>query len=168
MFLGKFPVLAMRLLSRAILVALLVSAGLSLHAQSNQSADATSLPAATLFQPADLARELAAAPDSRPVILYVGFRTLFAGGHISGATFHGTASTQQGLSDIKKWAEPLPRTTNLVIYCGCCPFQRCPNIRPAFALFRNMGFMHVRVLELPTNFATDWVDKQFPTEKGTN
>src|SRR5207245_8568406 len=27
-------------------------------------------------------------------------------------------STEQGLSDSRKWADALPRTTNLVIYCG--------------------------------------------------
>jgi hypothetical protein len=37
---------------------------------------------------------------------------------------HGTASTEQHLAELKKWAETLPRTTNLVIYCGCCTFDR--------------------------------------------
>jgi len=134
---------------------------------AGQSTSAELLPSAQLIQPADLVRELAS-PDRRPTIVYVGFRTLFAGGHIPGATFHGSGSTEQGLADLKKWAAPLPRTTNLVIYCGCCPFQRCPNIRPAFALLRDMGFTRVRVLELPTNFAADWVDKGYPTEKGLN
>jgi hypothetical protein len=120
-------------------------------------------------QPADLARELAPAnADSRPTIVYVGFRTLFAGGHIPGATYHGSASTQQGLADIKQWAASLPRTTNLVIYCGCCPFERCPNVRPAFALFRDMGFTRLRVLELHTSFAVDWADKNYAVEKGLN
>lgn len=127
------------------------------------------LPASQLVPPADLVRELnSASPDSRPTIVYVGFRTLFAGGHIPGATFHGSASTEQGLADIKKWAASLPRTTNLVIYCGCCPFERCPNIRPAFALFRDMGFTHLRVLELPTSFAADWAGKNYAFEKGFN
>jgi hypothetical protein len=98
--------------------------------------------------------------------VYVGFRTLFAGGHIPGATFHGSASTKDGLADIKKWASALPRTVNLVIYCGCCPFERCPNVRPAFVLFREMGFTHLRVLELRTSFAADWADKNYAIEKG--
>ena len=135
--------------------------------QAGQSTSAETLSSAQLIQPADLIRDLAS-PDHRPTIVYVGFRTLFAGGHIPGATFHGSGSTEQGLANIKKWAAPLPRTTNLVIYCGCCPFQRCPNIRPAFGLFHDMGFTHVRVLELPTNFAADWVDKGYPIEKGLN
>jgi thiosulfate/3-mercaptopyruvate sulfurtransferase len=141
----------------------------SAHTQASRQADPETLPASQLVQPSDLARELASAStDSRLTAVYVGFRALFAGGHIPGATYHGSASTPQGLAEIKKWAASLPRTTNLVIYCGCCPFERCPNIRPAFALFRDLGFTHVRVLQLPTSFAADWVDKGHPVEKGLN
>jgi thiosulfate/3-mercaptopyruvate sulfurtransferase len=149
---------------------LIVCAGLSPWAQgqTSQHTNSETLPASQLVQPAELAGELASANDARPTIVYVGFRTLFAGGHIPGATFHGSASTQQGLAHIKKWAASLPRTTNLVVYCGCCPFERCPNIRPAFALFQHMGFTHLRVLELPTSFAADWAGKNYPIEKGFN
>src|SRR5579885_3564739 len=97
----------------------------------------------------ELHRELTNEKGPRPVIVYVGFRTLFAGGHIPGATFHGTASKSEGLEELKKWAKDLPRTASVVIYCGCCPFERCPNIRPAYAALREMEFSKVRVLMLP-------------------
>jgi len=116
------------------------------------------------LQPAGLAGELAEKNGTPPTIVYVGFRTLFAGGHIPGASFHGSASTEQGLSEIKKWADSLPRSTNLVVYCGCCPFEKCPNVRPAFTALRGMGFKKLRVLILPTNFATDWVGKGYPMQ----
>jgi thiosulfate/3-mercaptopyruvate sulfurtransferase len=119
-----------------------------------------------IVQPAELARELGDKNGTPPTIVYVGFRTLFAGGHIPGATFHGSASTEQGLSDLRKWAEELPRTADMVIYCGCCPFEKCPNIRPGFTALDQMRFKKLRVLFLPTNFATDWVDKDYPMEKG--
>jgi thiosulfate/3-mercaptopyruvate sulfurtransferase len=122
-------------------------------------------PAQTI-QPAALARELTDKSNGMPTVVYVGFRTLFAGGHIPGATFHGSASKEDGLAEIKKWAGALPRSTNLIIYCGCCPFEKCPNIRPAFRALDEMGFTHLRVLILPTSFAADWVEKGFPFEKG--
>jgi hypothetical protein len=122
--------------------------------------------AAQIIQPADLARELGDKNGTPPTVVYVGFRTLFAGGHIPGATFHGSASTEQGLADLKKWADTLPRSTNLVIYCGCCPFDKCPNIRPAFTALEKMGFKKLRVLVLPANFAADWADKGYPIQKG--
>lgn len=119
------------------------------------------------LRPADLAGELAEKNGTPPVMVYVGFRTLFAGGHISGASFHGTASSEQGLGEMKRWADGLPRSTNLVIYCGCCPFEKCPNVRPAFRTLSGMGFKKLRVLILPTNLATDWVGKGYPLQTGT-
>jgi len=122
--------------------------------------------AAQTVQAADLAQEIKDKKTTAPTIVYVGFRTLFAGGHVPGATFRGTASTEQGLSELKKWADALPRTSSLVIYCGCCPFEKCPNIRPAFTALNGMGFKKLRVLVLPTNFATDWAGKGYRLEKG--
>jgi thiosulfate/3-mercaptopyruvate sulfurtransferase len=119
-----------------------------------------------IVQAGVLARELGDKNGAAPTVVYVGFRTLFAGGHIPGATFYGSASTEKGLADLKKWAGGLPRTTNLVIYCGCCPFEKCPNVRPAFTALSGMGFKKLRVLVLPTSFAMDWVDKGFPIQKG--
>jgi thiosulfate/3-mercaptopyruvate sulfurtransferase len=120
-----------------------------------------------VVQPAGLARELTDKSLTVPTVVYVGFRALFAGGHIPGATFHGTASTEEGLAELKKWANALPRTVDLVIYCGCCPFEKCPNIRPAFTALNGMGFTKLRVLALPTSFAHDWAGKGFPLQKGT-
>ena len=121
-------------------------------------------PSSQTLQPGDLDRELKT--GTPPTVIYVGFHTLFVGGHIAGASFGGTASTEQGLAALKKWADSLPRSTNLVIYCGCCPFDKCPNIRPAYTALSNMSFKKVRVLVLPANFATDWAEKGYPTGKG--
>jgi hypothetical protein len=116
--------------------------------------------------PADLAREMAGAPAGKPTVVCVGFRPLYQGAHIPGATFHGSTSKPEALAELKTWAEPLPRLTNLVLYCGCCPMPKCPNIRPAFALLRRMGFTHLRVLILPSDFNTDWTEKGYPVAKG--
>ena len=122
--------------------------------------------AAQTIAPADLANELHAERDPALTIIYVGFRTLYSGAHIPGATFHGPGSTEQGIADLKKFASTLPKNSNLVVYCGCCPLDRCPNLRPAFSALRDMGFTHLRVLILPTSFAADWVEKGLPIEKG--
>jgi hypothetical protein len=120
-----------------------------------------------ILRPADFAHQLNSQHRATsPTVLYVGFRTLFEGAHIPGALFHGTASNEKGLEELKKWLEPLPRDTQLVIYCGCCPFDHCPNIRPAYNSLRELGFTHARVLLLPTSFAADWVEKGYPIEKG--
>ncbi len=117
-------------------------------------------------QPADLVRELGSSSADRPIVACVGFKFLYDGGHIPGALFHGPGSKDEGIADLKKWAQTLPRSANVVLYCGCCPLERCPNLRPAFTTMREMGFKRLRVLLLPQNFATDWVAKGYPIEKG--
>ena len=84
-------------------------------------------PAQTV-QPQDLLKELASA-SHRPVVVCVGFHPLFEGAHVPGAVFHGSASASEGLDDLKKWAQSVPRSANVVVYCGCCPMTHCPNIR---------------------------------------
>jgi thiosulfate/3-mercaptopyruvate sulfurtransferase len=122
---------------------------------------------AQVLEAADLVRELGNSKSgTAPALVYVGFRTLFEGGHVPRASFHGTASKEEGLRELRKWAGTLPRSTNLVIYCGCCPFDRCPNVRPAYTALTDLGFSKVRVLVLPTSFAADWVEKGYPIEKG--
>jgi thiosulfate/3-mercaptopyruvate sulfurtransferase len=115
-------------------------------------------------QPADLAKELENSKTA-PTVIYVGFQRLFSAGHIKGAVYHGTAGNPEGLKEFTSWVSALPRTTSLVIYCGCCPMERCPNIRPAFKTLQDLGFKKIRVLLLPNDFATDWAAKGLPYDK---
>jgi thiosulfate/3-mercaptopyruvate sulfurtransferase len=116
-------------------------------------------------QPADLVKELEN-PKSAPTVVFVGFKRLYTAGHVKGAQYHGTAGSAEGLKELTTWAATLPRTTNLVIYCGCCPMERCPNIHPAFQALQDLGFKNLRVLLLPTNFETDWANQGLPYNKG--
>jgi thiosulfate/3-mercaptopyruvate sulfurtransferase len=118
-------------------------------------------------QAAQFAEELKLVKDPSPVVIYVGVRTLYNGAHIPGAVFHGPGSTEEGISDLKKYAATLPKNSNIVLYCGCCPLEKCPNLRPAFTAIRDMGFAQLRVLILPTDFNTDWVEKGYPIQKGS-
>lgn len=121
---------------------------------------------AQTVEPADFAKELAAANGrDKATVVCVGFHALFAGAHIPGASFHGSASTAQGIESLKDWARELPRSANIVLYCGCCPLAHCPNIRPAFVALRDMGFTHLRALILPNDLNTDWIAKGYPVEK---
>lgn len=117
-------------------------------------------------QPAALAKELAdAKAGDKPTIVCVAPHAMFIGGHINGALYHGPGGSADGIADLKKWAKPVARSTSIVIYCGCCPMERCPNLRPAFLALRDMGFTHLRALVIPTNFYTDWVQPGYPYEK---
>ena len=116
--------------------------------------------------PADLVDELSGSTGTqKPVIVYTGPVFLYRQGHIPGASLHGPASTEAGLSELKMWARGLQPTSDVVIYCGCCPLNDCPNIRPSFEALRGMGFRRLRVLMLPNNFSSDWVEKGYPVER---
>jgi thiosulfate/3-mercaptopyruvate sulfurtransferase len=153
--LRAFPLIALTVLLFAVLPLALT------RAQS----PADPWTASQTMQPADLAKE-GTGGKSGSTILFVGFQRLYTAGHIQGAQFHGSGGSTEGLAEIKKWAASLPRSTDLVIYCGCCPMEKCPNIRPAFSALREMGFTNFRVLILPNSFAADWAEKNLPYEKG--
>ena len=122
--------------------------------------------AANTVRPADLVHELASSTGTdKPVVVCTAPAFLYRNGHVPGASLHGPASTEQGLSDLRRWAQGLSRSTNLVAYCGCCPLDHCPNLRPAFEALRELGFTRLRVLILPNNFGTDWAERGYPVEK---
>jgi poly(3-hydroxybutyrate) depolymerase len=115
--------------------------------------------------PADFVKEIAASNPSKPVIVSTAPPFLFRTGHVPGAVLHGPASSPEGLSSLTAWAQTLPRDTDLVIYCGCCPIDVCPNLRPAYAALKGLGFTKVRVLMLPDSFRADWVERGYPVER---
>jgi hypothetical protein len=82
--------------------------------------------------------------------------------NIKGAKNFGAASEKENLEKFKTTLAGLPKTSFLVVYCGCCPFERCPNIRPAFNLMKSMGFVNGKLLNLPTNLKQNWIDKGYP------
>lgn len=119
---------------------------------------------AQTIQPQDLVSEMSDGKTA-PMVLFVGFQRLYTAGHVKGAQFHGSGGNAEGLAQLKSWAATLPRSTNLVVYCGCCPLEHCPNLRPAFSMLHEMGFTKLRVLILATSFAADWADKGLPYDK---
>ena len=149
---------SMLILTAAACSLLLLSHGLLRAASESWSTSQT-------VQPADLLKELENSKTA-PTVAFVGFKRLYNSGHIQGAQYHGTAGNEAGLQELKTWASSLPRSTNLVIYCGCCPMDRCPNVRPAFSALHDLGFTKLRVLILPQDFAVDWADKGYPFDRG--
>jgi thiosulfate/3-mercaptopyruvate sulfurtransferase len=145
-----------------------IAAVLAVVAQTNTSRGASLLAVDPwnndqLIQPQQLATELARPTDSRPRVVCVGFKFLYESGHVPGTAFYGPAREAAGLHDLETAAKAWPRDREVVIYCGCCPLKQCPNVRPAFAALKAMGFTRLRLLDLDTDFRTDW--KGLPVEK---
>ena len=115
---------------------------------------------------AELAKRISGPAKTRPVVLQIGFRVLYDGGHIPGAIFAGPASTAEGLAKLKAVTEKIPHNKEVILYCGCCPWEKCPNIHPAYDELRRMGFSRVVVLLIPRDFAHDWIGQGFPVTRG--
>jgi thiosulfate/3-mercaptopyruvate sulfurtransferase len=90
---------------------------------------------------------------------------LFEQAHIAGSEYDGPGSQQAGLDQLKKRVAALPKDKAIVLYCGCCPWNRCPNVAPAFRLLQGMGFTQVKVLYIANNFGADWAEKGYPVER---
>jgi rhodanese-related sulfurtransferase len=127
---------------------------------------AASIPAVALMRPVDLAATLRSASTTKPLILQVGFRMLYAQAHIPGSEYAGPASEDTGLQLLRNRVAKLSKGTPIVIYCGCCPWGDCPNIAAAYDALHALGFAQVKVLYIADNFGTDWVDRGYPVAKG--
>ncbi len=119
-----------------------------------------------LMQPAEVAAKLAAgSAASKPLLLHVGFPVLFRASHIPGSVYAGPGSKDEGIAELKKAVEGVAKDREILIYCGCCPWEKCPNIRPAFAALHAMGYSKVKAMVVPENIKVDWADKGYPFEK---
>ena len=77
----------------------------------------------------------------------------------------GMIKEEENMKKFKGELEALPRDTSIIIYCGCCPYEHCPNVRPAIELLREMKFTHYKLLDLPHNIKIDWINKGYPTSQ---
>jgi rhodanese-related sulfurtransferase len=116
--------------------------------------------------PQALVRIMQSNQRNKLLILNVGPRVLYAQAHIDGAEFIGPTSDQRGIELLRQRVKSVPKNKQIVLYCGCCPWDRCPNVRPAFATLKKLGFTNVKVLFIANNIGTDWVEKDYPTRRG--
>lgn len=118
-----------------------------------------------LIEPSELAATIEGGDQTPPYIISVspkGAHGLRPGKGIMGAVDFGAADEPENLKKLKDALEELPKDTEIVLYCGCCPFNVCPNIRPAFSLLNEMGFTNHKLLNLKKNLRVDWMNKGYP------
>lgn len=154
-----------RLIPLVFLCAIFVFAGPHASAQGSH-VSATTIPTDRLIQPAELSKMLASGNAKQsPIVLQVGSRVFYTEAHIRGSIYAGAGSQASGLAMLEKTVAKYPKNKFIVIYCGCCPWDRCPNIAPAFNRLRDLGYSNVKALYLANNFGDDWVSKGYPTDK---
>ena len=112
-----------------------------------------------LIEPATLAATLADKKAPKPVIFNIGPVQ-----QIKGAIAIGPTGLKDNLEKLKQQLAKLPKDKEVIIYCGCCPFRKCPNVRPAFELIKKLKFTNAKLLNLPTSLNEDWISKGYPLE----
>jgi hypothetical protein len=147
---------------KRFLLAVLITAAMGVNAQTLQNVQKTldkqdRWTARDLMQPDELARILNDKKSKQPVILNIGVVE-----NIAGARKTGAASKAENLAALGETLKKLPKNSSVIIYCGCCPFDKCPNIRPAFNLMKGMGFVNGRLLNIPVNLQQNWINKGYP------
>ena len=111
-----------------------------------------------LMEPADLSATIKAEKNI-PLIFSIG-----PGAIIPHSRDIGMIKDAENMKKFKDELVGLPKDTQIVVYCGCCPFDHCPNIRPAMQLLKDMKFTNYKLLDLPHNIKIDWINKGLPTE----
>lgn len=156
--------------------ALLAGMMFGLHIQNVQAAQsaaarvpgagsAADLPAAVQIEPGALVKLLQESKGEKPVILHVGFKNFYAQARIPLSDYAGPGSTPEGLDLLRRRVDSLPRKQFIVLYCGCCPWDKCPNIKPAYEALHAMGFTNVKVVHMAQNFGANWVNAGLPVSK---
>ncbi len=144
----------MRKILLAIVTVILVTAGFTalvglVHSEPWQPIQ--------LMEPAELAEKINSPGANKPLIISIG-----PAASIKTSMAIGPGSEKENLDKLAQLVSREPKTREIVIYCGCCPFIHCPNIRPAFTKLNELGFKNHKLLNLTKNLKTDWIDKGYP------
>lgn len=145
----------------AIITAALLASTLASAAGVTQT-----LPASDLMPTSQLNSQLTEVKSGKVVLIHVGFLVMYRMGHIPGSRYAGPASRPEGMTALEKLVAKLPHNQQIVIYCGCCPWVDCPNIRPAYHALKQLGFTNVKALSIPDRLGSDWTSKGYPIVNG--
>jgi hypothetical protein len=109
---------------------------------------------------ADLADKILKNAADKPIVFNVGPME-----NIKTAVFVGRATSATFVDQMKRELNMVPKTRTVVVYCGCCSFASCPNLKPAYDALIALGYKNVKVLEIPEGIKPDWVAKKYPMEE---
>jgi hypothetical protein len=107
----------------------------------------------------DLADKIQTKSKDLPIIINVGPMDL-----IKTAISVGRGTSVTGIEKLKSTVAMENKNKTVVVYCGCCSYSSCPNIKPAYDALISSGFKNAKVLDLPVGIREDWVAKGYPME----
>lgn len=112
-----------------------------------------------LMSTKELADKITTNAKDKPLVFNVGPMD-----NIKGAVAMGAATNVTFADKMKSTLAMENKTKAVVVYCGCCSYSSCPNIKPAYDILMAQGFKNTKVLELPEGIKPDWVAKGYPME----
>lgn len=77
----------------------------------------------------------------------------------------GLGTSVTAMEKLKSALSMENKNRTVVVYCGCCSYANCPNIKPAYDALIKAGFKNAKVLDLPEGVKPDWVAKGYPMEQ---
>src|SRR5687767_11250208 len=98
-----------------------------------------------LIEPSELASNISNKTNI-PTIICIG-----PGATIPNSVDVGMVNSAEGINKLKKQLATIDKSKKVVIYCGCCPFAKCPNVRPAIDVLKEMKFTNYFLLNIPQN-----------------
>lgn len=113
--------------------------------------------ASQLMPTSELAALINNPTAKKPLIINIGPQAV-----IKGSVDVGPGKEKDNLKKLEKMLSKEDKNREVVLYCGCCPFDKCPNIRPAFSLIKEKGFAKAKLLDVPKNIKTNWIDAGYP------
>lgn len=113
-----------------------------------------------LIEPAELVRILNDPKEEDPIIFNIGPVE-----NIKNSIEIGAVRRKEYITKLKVELSEVPKNKFIVIYCGCCPFKVCPNVRPAFKLLNKKGFNNHKLLNISKNIKVDWINKGYPLQE---
>lgn len=93
-------------------------------------------------------------------LIHIGFEDIIP--HSINA---GPGMEKESLENLQNILKDISKEEEVILYCGCCPMDVCPNIRPAFDLVKNLGYKNLKLLDIPTSIKADWIDYDYPTKQ---
>lgn len=112
-----------------------------------------------LMSTKELADKITTNAKDKPLVFNVGPMD-----NIKGAVAMGAATNITFSDKMKSTLAMENKSKSVVVYCGCCSYSSCPNIKPAYDILMAQGFKNTKVLELPEGIKPDWVAKGYPME----
>lgn len=113
-----------------------------------------------LMKPEVLAQKINQNELDHIKLIHIGFEDM-----IEGSVDAGPASEADNLTRLKDLLKDVSKEDTIVLYCGCCPMDVCPNIRPAFEYVSNLGYKKLQLLKLETSIKADWLDYDYPVKE---